>query len=640
MHPTDSPTPDDGRRLTLWRRFGNPAFKARGHVHLVGWDPTGTVLYLHPCWAEDSVPWVERWDVRTGERLAPACLPMGERVARVATDALYSAVRWKREGSRYGATEVWDLRAGELVAALATGNERSVFALSADGRLAVHSDFMPHGMSCVRLSALPGGEAVGEWSGGPPVAVSDDGSLIAARRHVYDLDVRYPMGVWRRDGTLVATLGVSGANSVAAVDFSRDGRRLVAGLADGGVVCWEVATGELLWCVRPHEASDASRGVEAVARSADGETYFALEDGRHLRAISATGEVRWRGTLSQAGGVGGYKSELLPSPDGASLAVCLLDRPPRIVDAATGVDRTPVEGHRGLLTALAVSSDGRFAASGDDEGEVRVYDLAAGDELWTLEAGSGVRGLAFTRDGRSLRTVGKDGGVQRWSLATGFEEARWRVRPTEGIGVVAAGDGTRTLVISERRVQLWSDQTAKPVTWSRRIEETRRFEAAFSDAEARVVVAVFVSERRDPVEWALLTLDAATGRQVGSREVAPGRLVGLRSTDDGPLSVTVAGERMVVREAYGARREVAAREASAAVRAVAVSGDGRWMALADRDDVELWSLGPTARCVGRVRPAGEPDAVARIALSHDGGVLVVGTACGVVTVYQRTGGGG
>jgi hypothetical protein len=41
-----------------------------------------------------------------------------------------------------------------------------------------------------------------------------------------------------------------------------------------------------------------------------------------------------------------------------------------------------------------------------------------------------------------------------------------------------------------------------------------------------------------------------------------------------------------------------------------------------------------------VRPVDRLDEVARIALSHDGGVLVVGTACGVVAAYTRTEGDG
>ncbi len=77
-----------------------------------------------------------------------------------------------------------------------------------------------------------------------------------------------------------------------------------------------------------------------------------------------------------------------------------------------------------------------------------------------------------------------------------------------------------------------------------------------------------------------------------------------------------------MREAYGARREVAAREGSVAVWEVDVSADGRWMALADEEGVEVWSLAPTARCVARLRPAGELDRVAKVALSHDDGVLL------------------
>jgi WD40 repeat protein len=616
---------EDGHRLTLRRRFGNPAFKHRDHhLRLLGWDPAGAILHLQATLS--AVPSVESWDVRTGERLPPTTLTRGAPVAGLAIDAACSPLlRWVEGTSVANVTELWDLRAGEYLTAFPNRD----CAVSPDGR------FVVGGIAPLAVHALPGRTRVASLPGDPqPIAVSSDGSRIASW-------ARSPcrLTVSRPDGTPVTTLAPPGPGwpaAVTAVGFSRDGRRVIAGLDDGEVVCWEVATGALRWRIRPY--GDDSVEVLAVAGSIDGETFFTCDLGNRLCAISsAAGEGRWRTSLGKNLRVYPPSCELLPSPDGARLAVSTTGRLARILDAATGADRTPVEGHRGRLVALALSPDGRLAASGDEEGEVRVHDLARGDTVWTLEAGGGaVSGVEFTPDGRSLLTAG-GGCVRRWNLATGFEEAHRQIRSGD-VGIVGAPDGARLLVIPLGGIELWSDRAATPVQWSRRVEY--QSEAAFSDAEARVVVAHFDDPDADEAEWSLVTLDAETGREVSEPEAMPGRWVGLRSTDDGPLSVSHAGERVVAREAFGARREVVVREASAAVSVVAVSGDGRWMALADEGCVEVWSLAPPARCVARVRPVDRLDEVARIALSHDGGVLVVGTACGVVAAYTRTEGDG
>ncbi len=642
----DTIATEDRHRLTPWRRYGRPVFKSVSVTHLVGWDPSGAVLHLSSGHGSRA-PRVESWNVRTGERLPPTILTRDARVAGLAIDAAYSRFILASADYRRTIVEAWDLRTGTFLAEYDIRRVgSSPFATSADGRLLVQclSNHEGDFVSRVTAYALPGGDVVCERKGGSPVAVSPDGSLFVMRaeRGEGRIDA---LEVLRPDGTLVATLPLPPRPWPTAVEFSGDGRRVIAGLSDGGVACWEVARGERLWDALPHGADDPRRRlgdpgqrILDVARSADGATFFALDERDRVCAVSADGEVVWRAVQPRDSSGSTYGHKLLPSPDGESLAVGLFGRSPRVVDAATGADRTPFEGHRGILKVLAVSPDGRLAASGDDEGGVRVYDLVGDETLWTLEVeGGGVRAMAFSRDGRSLWTAGRDGRVRRWSLATGFEASHRPVRPTRWMSVVAADDGARTLVVSDQRIDLLSDRTRRPVKWSREVAYAGRFEAAFSDAEGRVVVAAH--DDKDANRWSLASFDAVTGRQVGEREEMRGRLLGLRPTDHGPLAVTVVDDRLVVRDAFGARREVAVREASDWVSQVEVSTDGRWMALDHSGDVEVWSLAPPARCVAKVRPAGEGDSIARLALSTDGALVVVATVGGVVAVYARTGGG-
>jgi WD40 repeat protein len=76
--------------------------------------------------------------------------------------------------------------------------------------------------------------------------------------------------------------------------------------------------------------------------------------------------------------------------------------------------------HEQTIVAAAFSRDGRWMASGDSAGEVRLWSLAAAPEspLRTLsgDGGSGIRDLAFDPAGRRLAVAVTAGAVQVWDL--------------------------------------------------------------------------------------------------------------------------------------------------------------------------------------------------------------------------------
>src|SRR5262249_15303281 len=81
-----------------------------------------------------------------------------------------------------------------------------------------------------------------------------------------------------------------------------------------------------------------------------------------------------------------------------------------------------LRGHTHSVNDVAYSPDGRLLASGDQGGEVRVWDMPGGTLRYALPAvGPCVLALAFSPDGKSLLTAAAqgDGDINVWEAETG-----------------------------------------------------------------------------------------------------------------------------------------------------------------------------------------------------------------------------
>lgn len=192
---------------------------------------------------------------------------------------------------------------------------------------------------------------------------------------------------WSPDGSTLATLDEMGAIVFIGSDdmqrkgtplmshrappdklaFSRDGRILLSGSADGMVRMWDVARSEAIGNpLAPH-----NKYVESLAVSGDG--------------VVASGDTG--GTI-------------------------------RLWDLATGQLKQTVREHRYDVRAMSFSGDNNVLASGGVDGTVRIWDAASGRQLTSVGTGpSGwVHAVAFGPDGL-LASGSQDGSIRLWRFA-------------------------------------------------------------------------------------------------------------------------------------------------------------------------------------------------------------------------------
>lgn len=155
----------------------------------------------------------------------------------------------------------------------------------------------------------------------------------------------------------------------------------------------------------------------------------------------------------------GWVRQVVPTPDGARLISVGDDMLVKVWDAGSGklirtqtghATRTP-QGHVTALYSLALSTDGKWIASGDRHGEVRVWDGDSGKHVSTFQVPTlytfdprqrkrsmgGVRALAFSKDGQYLAAggIGQIGNVDGLGGPIHLEVWGWKkpeVRCTTG----------------------------------------------------------------------------------------------------------------------------------------------------------------------------------------------------------------
>jgi WD40 repeat protein/uncharacterized caspase-like protein len=171
------------------------------------------------------------------------------------------------------------------------------------------------------------------------------------------------------------------------------------------------------------------------------------------------------------------------SPDGKILASGSRDKTIKLWEVASGTLLRTLDDHAsvtGSTTAnpdsrpcVTFSPDGKILASGSQDNAVKLWDVATGKVLRSLTGHSAyVYSLAFSPNGQWLASGSRDRTIKLWELSTG-RLLRTLTEHKEPVFFVAFSPDSKTLVSAgwDNKIRLWDTTTAKARTLSERFSE-------------------------------------------------------------------------------------------------------------------------------------------------------------------------
>jgi WD40 repeat protein len=108
---------------------------------------------------------------------------------------------------------------------------------------------------------------------------------------------------------------------------------------------------------------------------------------------------------------------------------------------------------------VAVTADGKRGVSASDDDTLKVWDLATGHALHTLQAHS-VSGVAITRDGKRAVSASMNDTLTVWETDTGRPLRTLQAHSTDVYGVAVTPDGKWAASASwDRTLKVWDMST-------------------------------------------------------------------------------------------------------------------------------------------------------------------------------------
>jgi len=459
-------------------------------------------------------------------------------------------------------------------------------------------------------------------------------------------------------GDLVAAFPVCSDERIAAAAVSPDGSQLAVADPDHAIRLYELATGREI----------RSFAAKPGWLNFDGGQYHVVtfsRDGQHLAAIGelgvsvftvATGRQLFHHGSRAFSGIGNYAGVF--SADGRALWVHHYDSAAwRRFDLPSGREqKSPDHGHRAHVHSVAITSDGKLAATAAGDEAARLWDTRSGRVIRRLSSGGlfslgvsdllGFRALAFSPDGTHLAGLTSSLGGNGLGTKLVLWDINGRVKRTytvpgetfgEGNVVAFSPDGRQIAIPGSANAGGPNGPDHAIYLYDIAAAKGRKAIAGLPDDPTALSFSpdgrrLLVANRYSDDGAAVIVYDVASGQPW---RTGPDNVTAATFLPYGELVVFAADDRLAVWElASGEERLTLPLPPGEIIDALAVSPEGRWVAGVNVGSgsrrVHVWDL----QC-GTELPAlvGHDQVLMAVAFARDGR-LISGSQDTTALVWQ------
>jgi WD40 repeat protein len=260
--------------------------------------------------------------------------------------------------------------------------------------------------------------------------------------------------LWDRKAKRIGPILGGHAGNINAVGLSANGKSIVSAGDDGMVRLWERRS--------PSEPVKAYEGtVDSMTFGGNGKTILAAGPGARI--------LRWDSSRVPSGNTenGPIDTQITATawgPGGDFLVIGRSDGKVLLRSQQSTIsDKYFIDAHAAGVTSIAVSGDGKIIVSGDEQGNVRLWDRQGKSIGKTSRGHEGrVASVAINSNGQTIVSGGSDGRVLRWNLQGSVVSPPLITSFSTGTGetVAVSPDGRFIVSGSERgMMRIWDGGT-------------------------------------------------------------------------------------------------------------------------------------------------------------------------------------
>ena len=531
-------------------------------------------------------------------------------------------------------------------------------APSYDTRAAIIAarEALSHGRVFLLGSPIPAGE-------GLAIALNPDGSLLAVAQAGGNIDLIDIRAHPHRPQSLVGHEG-----AVRALEFDNSGHQLVSAGVDGTVRLWpvfetDVGQPRLIGrasdiipdvCFHPNGAIVAAASVDGTVRlwdttglgavhepvaqlpvefktvefTPDGNALLAGSDDALIRGWSLPSREPVFPAIHNADG--SHLMRIQFNPQGDLFATLDTDGYSALIRYPQGEMLGRPFASEAKIGAEVFSADGALLIGGDDQGRLRLWDVAARREVEVTSSGHSqpIIDASISGDGRLLATLGRDQSIRFWTMGSDYPSAhRYKTSGTKATSVAFDPQGQRLAAGDNSGVvRLWDITEDAPAR-----ELTRHASGVWALAFSPSANVLASADRNGTIRL----LDLERG-QVGSELQASGPVWSLAVLDGGGLLVAATDAALEFWRLGSAMQHTKIPHPRGHITRMAVSARGDRIATSSTDGgVRIYNV--AQRSLVRELTA-DQDIIWSLAFSPDGDYLATASGNEVAAVWNLVSG--